>query len=377
MLVIGSVWKMIDLARAPHDRVLRVLVVCLLLLTAGEILSFPEAGRALDTYTTVGVGKVAFNAIYMSGLAALILFFISSTRGARARYRRQLRANTGLLAGVVVALVLCMIATPPALRGHTLSTPDMARPTIACFYIVGNAYFLYAYLTSGWWALRYARMATRYLALGLRITAVGLSALAITSVNRVVWVFLRIHDPGAYQTFNTVNWSLNDWAMGIVLVGISYSAAVQLVMHQRSVLHHRRMYHELTPLWTALAGAYPELVLNSDPAGARWSRFRLRRTHERFYRRLIECRDGLVRLSPYLARVAPGVDLARGPADQLARHIAQALTLKPAAEDPDTALPAARIAFPAGNDLGDDARELIAISQAYARGHREQGSDQR
>ncbi|MEV6315409.1 MAB_1171c family putative transporter [Streptomyces sp. NPDC051776] len=124
------------------------------------------------------------------------------------------------------------------------------------------------------------------------------------------------------------------------------------------------MYHELTPLWTALAGAYPELVLNRPPTGSRWNRFRLRGTHERFYRRLIECRDGLVRLSPYLTRVAPGVDLARGPADDIARHITEALALKPDAEDPDTALPAARVALPSGNDLGDDPRELIAISHA-------------
>jgi hypothetical protein len=125
------------------------------------------------------------------------------------------------------------------------------------------------------------------------------------------------------------------------------------------------MYHELDPLWTALAAAYPELVLNRAPAGSRWRRLRRRRTHEqRFYRRLIECRDGLVRLSPYLTRVAPDADLARGPADQLARHITEALVLKPTAESPDTELSAARIASPASNDLGADVRELIAVSHA-------------
>ncbi|MET7501758.1 DUF6545 domain-containing protein [Streptomyces microflavus] len=63
-------------------------------------------------------------------------------------------------------------------------------------------------------------------------------------------------------------------------------------------------------LLTALVTAYPELVLNQDPPASRWDGFRLRRTHTRFYRRLIECRDGLVRLSPYLASVAPDIDLA-------------------------------------------------------------------
>ncbi|MCQ4079765.1 hypothetical protein NGB36_03935 [Streptomyces sp. RB6PN25] len=366
MLVIGSIWKIIDLVRAPHDRVLRLLVACLLLLAAGEILSYPQANSAVDSLTALGVGKIAFNAIYMSGLAALILFFVSSTRRSRARYRRHLRIHTSLLAGVVIALVVSMTATPPAMRGHTLTTAHMAQPGIASFYLIGNAYFLYAYATSGSWALRYARMAGRHLALGLRTTALGLFGLAITSVNRMIWVFLRINHPVSHQAFNTVNWSLNDWSMGVVLIGISYSASVQLIAHLRSVVRHRRMYHELTPLWTALAGAYPELILKREPARSRWSRLRVRRTHERFYRRLIECRDGLVRLSPYVARVAPDADLARGRAEHLARYICQALALKPSAEDPDTAFSAARVALPTENDLGADARELIAISHAYA-----------
>jgi hypothetical protein len=365
LLAIGALWKGIDLARAPHDRVLRLLVACLLMLMAGEILSFPDINGAIDEATAVGVGKVAFNAIYMSGLYALILFFASSMRGARAEYRRQVRINTGLLAGVLIALAIAMVATPAAMRGHTLSTPDMAEPAIASFYVIGNAYFVYAYLASGLWALRYARKASRHLRLGLRTMALGLSGLAITSVDRVILVGLRIDEPGSHQAFNTVNWSMANWAMGIVLIGICYSAGVQLITRWRSVVHHRRMYHEMTPLWTALAAAYPELILNRAPASSTWHRFWQRRTHEqRFYRRLIECRDGLVRLSPYLTRVAPDDDLARGPADQLARHITEALALKPATEDPDTALSAARIASPAGNDMGSDARELIAISHA-------------
>jgi hypothetical protein len=368
MLIIGAIWKIIDLARAPHDRVLRILVACLLMLLAGEVLSFPEVNSTIDEITAVGVGKVAFNGIYMAGLCALILFFASSTRGANAELRRHLRINTSLLAGVLIALVTAIIATPAALRGHTLSTPDMAQPAIASFYVIGNAYFVYAYLTSGLWALRYARMASRHLGLGLRTMALGLFGLTITSVNRVVWVCLRIREPGSHQAFNTVNWSMTDWAMGIVLIGICFSASVQLITGWRSVVHHRRMYDQLTPLWTALAAAYPELVLNRAPAGSRWHRLRLHRTHERFYRRLIECRDGLVRLSPYLTHVAPDVDLARGPADQLARHITQALALKPTTEDPDTALSAVRIALPSGNDLSADARELIAISNALREG---------
>lgn len=365
LLSIGVLWKGIDLARAPHSRVLRFLVASLLMLLGGEILSFSEANGAIDAATAVGVGKVAFNGIYMSGLFALILFFASSTRDTDAAYRRRLRINVGLLAGALMALMISIIATPATMRGHSLDTPYMAEPAIASFYIIGNAYFVYAYLASALWALRYGRRASRHLGLGLRTMALGLLGLTIASVNRMILVVLRIDEPGSHEVLNTVNWSISNWAMGSVLIGICYSACVQLISRLRSIVHHRRMHQELTPLWTVLTSAYPELVLNQAPAGSKWHRLHQRRTHEqRFYRRLIECRDGLVRLSPYLTRVAPDADLARGPTDRLARHITEALALKPTAEGPDTELSAARVASPASNDLGADARELIAISHA-------------
>ncbi|MEU3190714.1 MAB_1171c family putative transporter [Streptomyces sp. NPDC006992] len=363
LLGIGVLWKGFDLARAPRSRGLRLLVAALLLLLGGEVLSLPEVNAAVDAATPVGVGKVAFNGTYAAGLFALILFFASSVRGPESVYRRHLRISTGLLAAVLAALTISMIATPTSMRGYSLDSPYMAEPAVAAFYLVGNAYFVYAYLASALWDLRFARRASRHLGLSLWVMATGLLGLAITAVNRTILVVLRIGEPQSHEAFNTVNWSLSNWAMGIVLVGLCYSAGAQLTARLRSTVHHRRMYQELAPLWTALAGAYPELVLNRPPAASAWHRLRQRGTQEqRFYRRLIECRDGLVRLSPYLARVAPHADLSRGPADQLARHITEALALKPDTESPDTELSAARIASPAGNDLGADARELMAIS---------------
>jgi hypothetical protein len=277
-----------------------------------------------------------------------------------------LRLNTALPAAVVVALIATIAATPADLRGHTLSTPHMGQPAVAVFYLIGNAYFIHAYLTSGLWALRYTRIANRHLAFGLRAISLGLLGLALASVNRIVWVFLRIKQPGSHGAFNTFNWALNDWSMGVVLAGIGYCAGTHIVSHLRSVVKHHRMYRELAPLWEALAAAYPNLILDREPAGSRWQRFWPRRIHERCHRRLIECRDGLVWLSPQLARVAPEADLASGPAEQIARHIAEALALESTAEHSESAALAARIAVPAADDVGADARELIAISRAYA-----------
>ncbi|MEU6918488.1 MAB_1171c family putative transporter [Streptomyces olindensis] len=377
MLVAGTAWKAVDLARAPHDRVLRLLVLALFLLTAGDVLGFPEVRERLMAFTPTGVGKVAFNALYMSGLTMLILFFVASTRGSPTAFRRRRRRHTALLAGALATMVMSMVATPPALRDHSLSTPHMAEPGIACFYLVGNVFFVYAYVVSGQWALRYARRASWHLARSLRTMTAGLFGLALTAADRVVLVLLRIDVPGSHPELETLNLVLTDVALGCVLIGIVLFAGVQLATHLRSVLSHRRMYEQLAPLWQALVSAYPELVLNREPSRPRWSRPRLRRTHARFYRRLIECRDGLVRLSPYLALAAPGTDLARCGPDQLARHITKALALKPETEDPDTALPAARVALPTGNDLGADADTLVTLSTALSRMAREQPDPRR
>ncbi|MDT9687549.1 hypothetical protein Q5762_04160 [Streptomyces sp. P9(2023)] len=361
MLITGLVWKGFDLARAPHDRVLRLLVAALFLLTMGNLLGLPEVGGALSA---VGVVKVAFNWLYMCGLGALVLFFAAT--GAPAAYRRRLCLHTGLLAAVLAALILTMLATPPELRGHTLSTPHMSQPAITSFYLIGNGYFVYAYLTSGLWALRYTSMASRHLAPSLRVMTGGLFGLAATSAGRAVWVAVRSESPGSYRLFGTVIRALTDVALGAVLVGIFLSGGAQLLTHLRSVARHRRMYQQLTPLWTALVTAYPELVLNQGPSASWWDGLRLRRTHARFYRRFIECRDGLVRLSPYLACVAPDTDLARCRPDQLVRHIAAALALKPDVEDPGTALHAVRVASPSAPDMNAEVHELIAVSAAFA-----------
>ncbi|MFJ9691358.1 MAB_1171c family putative transporter [Kitasatospora sp. NPDC101183] len=367
MLIIGAIWKFLDLMRAPHDKVLRILVSCLALLAAGEILSFPEISSMIDRSTATGVTKVAFNGLYMSGLAALTVFFLSAVPGDLALRRRQISFNISLLGGVVLLLAALVLATPESMRGHSLSTPYMARPTISLFYLAGNSYFIYAYLASGILALRFARMAGPHLAAGLRVMTLGLLGMTVASTGRMILVCLRIEEPGSHQAFNQLNWSTGDWSMGLVMVGISYSASVQLFTYLRSVVHHRRMYRELTPLWVALSDAFPELVLHEAPTGSGRRRWWVRRAHERFYRRLVECRDGLVRLSPYLVQVAPTADLARLPADQLARYIAEALALKPTSENVDNSYPAARIALPAADDLHSDAGELIAISRAYTK----------
>lgn len=368
VLTLGAMWKSVHLMRAPHDRLLRFLVACLSLLAAGHLLSLPSVTRAVDAVTTSGVAKVVYNGLVMTGLYALVCLFTYAGRDREATHPRRLSIERVLLAITLGTMITLMILTPPALRGQGLSTPHITRPSIAWFYIVGNIYFVYAYLSAGWWALRYSARAPRYLTLALRVTSLGLAGLMITSIDRAVWVVIRFNHGPQLEQLNAINWRISNGSFILLTMGMCLLAAVQTVAAMRSQLLHRRLYWQLTPLWVALREAYPELALDRGSGSRRFVLLRLNRTHWSFYRRLIECRDGLVRLSPYVAVAAEGQDVSRCSAAELARFIQAALRLKALHEAPSSGLSAVAVAIPVANDINSDVRELVDISISLIEG---------
>jgi hypothetical protein len=147
---------------------------------------------------------------------------------------------------------------------------------------------------------------------------------------------------------------------GIVtfLAGVCYPGAVMRLSAARLWNRRRRTYRQLAPLWTALHEAFPQDTLTRVPASrwrdalSPWS------VHRRFYRRVIECRDGLVRLSPYL-------ELPGGSADGLLadRLIAALQELDTTSLIPRQAVP---VAVPGGSGLDADADELARLSRQVA-----------
>ncbi|ATL65583.1 MAB_1171c family putative transporter [Nocardia terpenica] len=361
VLSIGAVWKGLDLLRGRHDRVLRYLVAAFVILAVGNIVSLPSFTRAIDAFGRPGVGRVLMNVTVMAGLYALIQVFVLARPGSpRVAVRRW---HQVLLLATVASLVACMIATPPHLRSHSLKTPHIADPPIFVFYLVGNAYFLYAYLYCAVLALRYATSAPRHQGLGLGLVSVGLFGLALTSFDRAAWITLRVLRHGSYSGFNAVNFAIANVCTTAIVAGLCYPAAMQAISALRSWLLHRRQYRALTTLWTLMSTAFPELTLGRTAAAAPIDRLAWPNMHARFYRRLIECRDGLVRLSPYIEE-KPGHDLTRLSYDDLAASIRLALDRKPPVEDPEITFSAKRLAIPDGDDLNAEARTLTALSKA-------------
>lgn len=121
----------------------------------------------------------------------------------------------------------------------------------------------------------------------------------------------------------------------------------------------------LTPLWTALHTAFPENALHPAPSGG-WRDWPAWRgplgAHRRYYRRVVECRDGLVRLSPYLAPLTEAGPVGGLPPDVVAGHLRRALREYSAGVPAPSG--AVAIALPRGDSLDDDVHQLLLLSDA-------------
>jgi hypothetical protein len=141
------------------------------------------------------------------------------------------------------------------------------------------------------------------------------------------------------------------------LAGVCYPGTAMRLSVARIWNRHRRVYRQLAPLWTTLHEAFPQDALTRVPAPRWQDTLSPWSVHRRFYRRVIECRDGLVRLSPYLAEPAGE---AGGPLGDRLLVALRALHTTPV---PRQAVP---VAVPEAGGLDADADELARLSRQLA-----------
>ncbi|ONI88609.1 hypothetical protein ALI144C_06120 [Actinosynnema sp. ALI-1.44] len=154
---------------------------------------------------------------------------------------------------------------------------------------------------------------------------------------------------------------------------LTAGAAVPIAADLRRRWEDIRTLHRLTPLWHELVTTVPEIVLDpvrgplADLAGS------MRSTRRKLYRRVVEIRDGMLAVSPYVS-----VDSARG----LNRHVRHAELLgvtsaavavacwvrlgcqeKRANAEPTT--PQAELSAVGGHDLASEIRFLLEVAQVW------------
>jgi hypothetical protein len=356
------VWRVLQLRRAPRSLPLWAVTGTVAFFAVSFLLQQPVAAQAFDRLAGQGTGRLLNNVLLHTGLCALVLFFLGSALGPH-RYRRAAFEAIPLLLTVGV-LCLAMAITPVELRGAALGPEVVHEPTIALFYLAGGLYLIYCIASCLRWILSYQGTAEPHLRFGLRLGAAGLGCLLAGSVVRALYIVL------AWAAGTSVGPLLGFGVVFVIvgvfvfLAGISYPAVRARTAALRRRRAHARRYRGLRPLWSALSEAYPDLVLRAPPSGL-LDRLRPRAVHRRYYRRVIEIRDGLVQLSPYLDTDLSA--LAEEDPRGAARALETALARQAAGE---TDTHEARLVLPGGNDLDGDVDPLLTLSRAVDFGAR-------
>ncbi|MFE3777612.1 MAB_1171c family putative transporter, partial [Amycolatopsis sp. NPDC059090] len=300
-LWIALLWFLCRLSRAPRNPALWAVFSCVVL----KLLSAPSTILALQGVFGGADGrgylKLIQNILIDVSWFALLLFFMLSGRAARYRVRIEIIA----LFVVVAVTVVAVTVSTPNIREHGYGAgsalPEVVHsPEVAVFYIVNNGYAAYAIIQAMIWALRGANGAAHRVRWGLRITAFGLAAMALTVTVRAIAMIIRWAGGAVSPTMVAAADRFADIGIPIFIAGVSIIGFLAVCVAFRVWLRHRRRYRLLKPLWEVLHEAFPGDALYARPKSRHINRLFLWRVHRMYWRRVVEIRDGLVQLSPYL-----------------------------------------------------------------------------
>jgi hypothetical protein len=345
------------LVRRPHDPRLRSVTG----LVAGWAVGYPFGRAAANGRWFLGldpmVCQLVQHAMLQVGVYGLICFFIFSALD-DAKARKQALLHLAPLVASITIMTWSVLSIPDDLRVAAARVPNSlgGGPTgvlaITVFYALGNGYLLYGFATMFVWARRYARGAEPRLRRGLLITSTGLALLVPADAIFVSSNVSRYFgEPLPRWLLTTAVWFLLPGVL-LCVAGVVYPIAAMRIAATRLWLRHLRAYHRLGPLWTLLNESFPEDALHRVPS--KRDAFSLRGVHRRYYRRVIECRDGLVRISPYVAETPDELPLAERLRAGLETWKSGAVTLR---------RPVA-LAVPEHDGMDADVRELEELAVA-------------
>ncbi|MER8036125.1 MAB_1171c family putative transporter [Streptomyces hydrogenans] len=363
-LAAAVAWKLYQLSRAPHDLPLRSVTLCLVCAALSYPVAMPGGASGVDTVAGHGAAKLIQNLLLLATVYHLLCFYLYSAEGSAGRRRARLEAVLALAVGVAISVAA--LTVPHSVFEGSFSTADMTVPQIAFFYGGAGLYLMYALTVTARWTYRFARLSRRPHATGLWMAATGLGIMAGACGVRAVFVAVRWSGGTVTPALMAAVALLLVVSILLFVTGITYPGVRARIASIRLWFRHRRDHRRLEPLWRLLAEALPENVLGAaSPAMS--DRWRARKVHRRYHRRIVECRDGLVDLGPYLSvgdQEVDGAALSRDPAE-LATRLRQAVAQ--IGEDAPAPRQVVPLAMAFGDDREADVRQLIAVSDALRR----------
>ena len=360
LLGVAVLWKLRQMARAPHNRSLLAVTLCLVCATAGSSVGLHSVAPKVDDLLGHGASLLLTTVLLLDTGYWLLLFSrpSGSERGPADRSGRE----AVLLAAVVVVVFCAYAQTPVPLRALTYASADPTVPGVVVLLVVSHLYLVYALTTTLRRVRPYLRIPEPPFSVGLRLTALSLVCMALAASLRVSSAVIRAAGADCPAVVGSSATLMLSAGMPLLAVGVSYPGVAARLAAASAWQRRRRAYRQLHPLWSVLHEAYPDSSLSDRPASARRDRLRLRAVTRHYYRRAIECRDGLVRVSPYLAM--QGVQEGASP-HVIAAHLPAALQAQ--AGGRPCAAKAVKVASPDNDSLDADVRELVAVSRALRR----------
>ncbi|GAC67157.1 MAB_1171c family putative transporter [Gordonia soli] len=282
-------WRLDQIRRRGGGLQPLAMTISIAALTLAFVVSGEGVAAAIDSHSFTGATRVLFYGLLAVGVAALIVvFFFNSTATGRAR-----RAGVEALPLIValIGLQVTMLLTPVDLRTQQVSEWTVRNVGFALFFLIASGYLAYGFTECVRSIRKFLTMAEGYLRTSLTVLSAGLALLAIGALVQIAFVLGSMI--GAFRAPALLGASTVLSIAGVVffLVGISYPMAHSRWHSMRLRRRYRRADHELFPLWSLVTEAVPEVVL---PRGSRPS------ATVRLHRRVVETRDALTQLSPYL-----------------------------------------------------------------------------
>ncbi|WP_371591280.1 MAB_1171c family putative transporter [Pseudonocardia sp. Ae356_Ps1] len=303
-LLVVTTWRLIvlmsDSGRTPGR-----IMVFLIFLSALVSNSFglDPVVTAVDSIAP-DISRLFLNIALICVFFSFIYFFSAQLASREVFFRTWLQTVVGL--STAGAMSACWIASPvgiPTFGKIPLHDPGLTP--VYLFYTLGGFYFGYACVLVVVLATRAARQANATQPWAFLTCAIGVGLAFLGGpLLRVTSILLQWASAGAIEVpliIKTVGQATLNLGIVGYIAGLCAIGGRTLVIQLRMNADRRRRYRALQPLWSSLVEAFPSIQFRS--AGSIPERLGLRRLQisYRYSRRLIECRDSLWRLSPYVA----------------------------------------------------------------------------
>ncbi|WP_156365149.1 MAB_1171c family putative transporter [Sciscionella sediminilitoris] len=291
---IGFIWLTIRLIRNPRNRILGAFVAIFFVAAVGSA----TAGLSVRWQSIVLMAVV---------FAAIVGFALAARDGVR----NYLLAQAGLFLIAVVLVFVLPTTTPADVPNLPKAVQDPLVPraysAIGCVFAIREA-------------ARLVRRTARVQTIGLVIAILGLALLVVDDV--VLCVVRVMMQSGVYPASLARIADFGQSVSGTVFVlGLLVIGLVIVTRKIRYWYHCRSSYRALEPLWQLLHQAFPSTHDRRSTPTGRWMLLLPSGAHLAHTRRVVECFDGLVRLSPHITNTE---EFAREEYDQRALQLSRA-----------------------------------------------------